>query len=218
MTSSLAQTFLKFALTQQALAFGGFTLKSGRTSPYFFNAGHLTESASSLSQLGHFYATLLRQSAIEVDVLFGPAYKGIPIVSAMGCALADTHPNLGVSFNRKEAKDHGEKGQLVGAPLAGKRVCIVDDVITAGTAIREVIPLIESQGGQVSAIALALDRQEKVDESSEVSAIHQLREELAIPIVTLASFSDLLQLVERDSALQAHLGAVKTYHANYFCG
>ena len=149
--------FLQLALTADALRFGQFTLKSGRLSPYFFNAGRF-DSGSLLSQLGACYADAIDASGIKYDVVFGPAYKGIPLATAMACELAQRGRDLPLSFNRKEAKDHGEGGQLIGADMNGKRVLIVDDVITAGTAIREALGIIRAAGGTPAGIVVALDR------------------------------------------------------------
>src|SRR5690606_33448688 len=155
--------FLQLALDADALRFGEFTLKSGRVSPYFFNAGHF-DSGAALATLAGCYADAIDAAGLEFDLLFGPAYKGIPLATALACEYARRGRDLPVAFNRKEAKDHGEGGSLIGAPLAGRRVLVVDDVITAGTAVREALATITAAGGSVAALAIALDRQEAVAE------------------------------------------------------
>ncbi|MCF5502923.1 orotate phosphoribosyltransferase, partial [Pseudomonas syringae] len=172
--------FIRFAIDRGVLRFGEFTLKSGRTSPYFFNAG-LFNTGSALAQLGRFYAAAVAESGIRFDVLFGPAYKGIPLASATAVALAEHHGrDLPWCFNRKEAKAHGEGGSLVGSPLAGN-VLIIDDVITAGTAIREVMQIIKDQDATAAGVLIALNRQERGN--GELSAIQEVERDFGIPVV-----------------------------------
>ena len=182
--------FIQFAIERGVLRFGEFTLKSGRTSPYFFNAG-LFNSGLALARLGRFYAAALVDSGIPFDVLFGPAYKGIPLAAATAVALAEQHgQDLPWCFNRKEAKDHGEGGTLVGAPLAG-RVLIVDDVITAGTAIREVMQIIHGQAAQAAGVLIALNRQERGQ--GELSAIQEVERDFQIPVVSIVALDQVLE-------------------------
>src|SRR5690554_5662750 len=181
--------FINFALRQEVLRFGEFTLKSGRTSPYFFNAG-LFNSGEALVELGKSYAETIIRSEIAFDVLFGPAYKGIPLGSATASMLAEHHQRpTPFAFNRKEVKAHGEGGQLVGAAMQGKRVLIIDDVITAGTAIREVLPLIEESGGVVSGVVIALNRQERGRGGR--AAISEVRQDLGRPVIFI--ITDILR-------------------------
>ncbi|MCF7201403.1 orotate phosphoribosyltransferase [Pseudomonas oligotrophica] len=205
--------FISFAIERGVLRFGQFTLKSGRTSPYFFNAG-LFNTGKALAQLGRFYAAAVADSGIEFDVIFGPAYKGIPLASATAIALAEQHQrDLPWCFNRKEAKDHGEGGTLVGAPLDG-RVLIVDDVITAGTAIREVMQIIQGQdSAQAAGVLIALDRQERGQ--GELSAIQEVERDYAMPVVSIVSLSQVLEYLAGDNQLKQHLPAVEAYRAQY---
>ncbi|OOE11050.1 orotate phosphoribosyltransferase [Stutzerimonas degradans] len=204
--------FIRFAIERGVLRFGEFTLKSGRTSPYFFNAG-LFNSGSALAQLGRFYAAAVMESGIDFDVIFGPAYKGIPLAAATAIALAEQHErDLPWCFNRKEAKDHGEGGTLVGAPLAG-RVLIVDDVITAGTAIREVMQIIQGQQAQAAGVLIALNRQERGQ--GELSAIQEVERDYAMPVISIVSLSQVLEYLEKDNQLKQHLPAVQAYRAQY---
>ncbi|ACO76548.1 orotate phosphoribosyltransferase [Azotobacter vinelandii CA] len=204
--------FIRFAIERGVLRFGEFTLKSGRTSPYFFNAG-LFDSGLALARLGRFYASALVGSGIAFDVLFGPAYKGIPLAAATAVALAEHHGlDLPWCFNRKEAKDHGEGGSLVGAPLSG-RVLIVDDVITAGTAIREVMQIIQGQGARAAGVLIALNRQERGQ--GALSAIQEVERDFAMPVVSIASLSDVLEYLAEDAQLKRHLSAVEAYRAQY---
>ncbi|WP_338522104.1 orotate phosphoribosyltransferase [Pseudomonas batumici] len=204
--------FIRFAIDRGVLRFGEFTLKSGRTSPYFFNAG-LFNSGSALAQLGRFYAAAIVESGIPFDVLFGPAYKGIPLAAATAVALAEHHGlDLPWCFNRKEAKAHGEGGSLVGAPLAGD-VLIIDDVITAGTAIREVMQIIQAQGAKPAGVLIALNRQERGN--GELSAIQEVERDFAIPVVSIVSLTQVLQFLADDEQLKQHLPAVEAYRAQY---
>ncbi|WP_137819053.1 orotate phosphoribosyltransferase [Pseudomonas sp. 2FG] len=204
--------FIRFAIERGVLRFGEFTLKSGRTSPYFFNAG-LFNSGLALAQLGRFYAAALVESGIAFDVLFGPAYKGIPLAATTAVALAEQHQrDLPWCFNRKEAKDHGEGGTLVGAPLAG-RVLIIDDVITAGTAIREVMQIIHGQGAQAAGVLIALNRQERGQ--GELSAIQEVERDFGMPVVSIVSLQQVLEYLADDAELKQHLPAVQAYRAQY---
>ena len=205
--------FIRFAIDRGVLRFGEFTLKSGRTSPYFFNAG-LFNSGSALAQLGRFYAAAIAESGIPFDVLFGPAYKGIPLAATTAVALAEHHDrDLPWCFNRKEAKAHGEGGSLVGAPLTGE-VLIIDDVITAGTAIREVMQIIASQdGAKAAGVLIALNRQERGN--GELSAIQEVERDFGIPVVSIVSLNQVLQFLEDDPQLKQHLPAVKAYREQF---
>ena len=204
--------FIRFAIERGVLRFGEFTLKSGRVSPYFFNAG-LFNSGLALAQLGRFYAASVIESGISFDVLFGPAYKGIPLAAATAVALAEQHQlDMPWCFNRKEAKAHGEGGSLVGAPLQG-RVLIVDDVITAGTAIREVMQVIQGQEAQAAGVLIALNREECGQ--GELSAIQEVERDFAMPVVSIVSLAQVLEYLADDAELKQHLPAVQAYRAQY---
>ena len=204
--------FIRFAIERGVLRFGSFTLKSGRTSPYFFNAG-LFNSGLALAQLGRLYAAAVVESGIAFDVLFGPAYKGIPLAAATAVALAEQHQlDLPWCFNRKEAKTHGEGGSLVGAPLEG-RVLIVDDVITAGTAIREVMQIIQAQGAQAAGVLIALNREERGQ--GELSAIQEVERDFAMPVVSIVSLTQVLEYLADNAELKQHLPAVQAYREQY---
>ncbi|SNS60780.1 orotate phosphoribosyltransferase [Pseudomonas segetis] len=204
--------FIRFAIERGVLRFGSFTLKSGRTSPYFFNAG-LFDSGLALAQLGRFYAAAVVESGIDFDVLFGPAYKGIPLAATTAVALAEHHQrDVPWCFNRKEAKDHGEGGTLVGASLAGKAL-IIDDVITAGTAIREVMQIIKSQNAGCAGVLIALNRQERGQ--GELSAIQEVERDFTIPVVSIVSLEQVLEYLAEDAELKQHLPAVEAYRAQY---
>ncbi len=204
--------FIEFALEKQVLKFGEFTLKSGRKSPYFFNAG-LFNTGRDLARLGRFYAAALVDSGIEFDVLFGPAYKGIPIATTTAVALADHHDvNTPYCFNRKEAKDHGEGGNLVGSKLEG-RVMLVDDVITAGTAIRESMELIQANKADLAGVLVAIDRQEKG--KGELSAIQEVERDFGCAVISIVSLTDLITYLEQQGNNTEHLEAVKAYRAQY---
>ncbi|TBR40946.1 orotate phosphoribosyltransferase [Marinomonas agarivorans] len=208
------QKFIEFAIAKNVLKFGEFTLKSGRTSPYFFNAG-LFNSGQALAELGRFYAEALVASGISYDVLFGPAYKGIPLASTTAVALNDHHQqDVPYVFNRKEAKTHGEGGHLVGASLAGN-VMIIDDVITAGTAIREVMHIINQANAAPAGVLIALDRQERGKDT--LSAIQEVERDFSIPVVSIVTLNDIMTyLAEQNSAeLSKHLEAIKAYRAEY---
>ena len=204
--------FIRFAIERGVLRFGQFTLKSGRVSPYFFNAG-LFDSGLALAKLGRFYAAAVVNSGISFDVLFGPAYKGIPLAATTAVALADQHQlDVPWCFNRKEAKDHGEGGSLVGAPLAGD-VLIIDDVITAGTAIREVMQIINAQQAKAAGVLIALNREERGN--GELSAIQEVERDFGIPVVSIVSLTQVLEFLADDPQLKQHLPAVEAYRAQY---
>ncbi|KAA8671107.1 orotate phosphoribosyltransferase [Vibrio gigantis] len=204
--------FIEFALEKEVLKFGEFTLKSGRKSPYFFNAG-LFNTGRDLARLGRFYAAALADSGIEFDVLFGPAYKGIPIATTTAVALADHHDvDTPYCFNRKEAKNHGEGGNLVGSALEG-RIMLVDDVITAGTAIRESMEIIQANGADLAGVLVAIDRQEKG--KGELSAIQEVERDFGCAIISIVSLTDLVTFLEEKGTDEAHLESVKAYRAQY---
>lgn len=211
-TSTSPAAFVEFCLRLGVLRFGSFTLKSGRQSPYFFNAG-LFNSGGAIAQLGRFYAQAIMQSGIAHDMLFGPAYKGIPLVTSTAVALADEHQrDLPWAFNRKEAKDHGEGGTIVGAPLKG-RVLIVDDVITAGTAIRESIDIIRAAGATPAGIVLALDRQEKG--KGELSAVQEVQQQYGLPVASIIKLADLIEHLQQAAGAADTLSAVRGYRSQY---
>lgn len=204
--------FIELALAKNVLKFGEFTLKSGRVSPYFFNAG-LFNTGRDLALLGQFYAQTLIDNHVPCDVLFGPAYKGIPIATTTAVALAEHHDmDVPYCFNRKEAKDHGEGGTLVGSPLTGN-VVIVDDVITAGTAIRESMEIIKQHDATLSGVLLSLDRQEKGRGS--LSAIQELERDYQCQVYSIITLDDLISYLTESETLSAHLPAVKAYRERY---
>ena len=203
--------FVEFAIASQVLCFGEFKTKAGRMSPYFFNAG-LFNDGIKLKRLGEFYAKAIVDSGIAFDVLFGPAYKGIPLAASIAIALASMGRNVPFAFNRKEAKDHGEGGTLVGAKLQG-RVLIVDDVISAGTSVRESVELIRSAGAEPAGVVIALDRMERG--TGERSAVQEVREQYGIPVVAVVTLDNLVEYLKRDADRQAELQAVAGYRAAY---
>lgn len=204
--------FLEFAIAQGVLRFGEFTLKSGRISPYFFNAG-LFRSGTALAKLGRYYAAAVVRSGRPFDMLFGPAYKGIPLACATAIALADQHGrDVPWCFNRKEAKDHGEGGLIVGAPLAG-RVLIVDDVITAGTAIRESMTLLDNAHAQAAGVVIALNRQERGQ--GDLSAIQEVEKNYGMPVISIVCLDDLIAYLQEQPGYAAQLAAVAAYRAQY---
>lgn len=200
------------ALELEVLRFGEFKLKSGRMSPYFFNAG-LFNTGYAAAKLGRAYAAAVAESAIEFDMLFGPAYKGIPLVSLAAAALAE-HQNIDVpfAFNRKEVKDHGEGGQIVGAPISG-RVLILDDVITAGTAIREAIDIIRTAGGTPAGIIIALDRQERGEKT--LSAVQEVEEQFGLPVTSIIKLEELIEHLESSEEYSEYLPSVEAYGRQY---
>jgi orotate phosphoribosyltransferase len=206
------QEFIEFALKIGVLRFGEFTLKSGRVSPYFFNAG-LFNSGSSLAQLGRYYAQTIVDSKLEFDVLYGPAYKGIPLAAATAIALADHHGmDMPYAFNRKEAKDHGEGGTIVGAPLQGK-VLIIDDVISAGTSVRESIDIITAANAEPAGVVIALDRQEKG--RGETSAIQEVEHNYGLTVASIIQLRLLIEYLERQSDMRDSLQAINAYREKY---
>ncbi|KAI9207806.1 orotate phosphoribosyltransferase [Polychytrium aggregatum] len=206
--------FLQFAIENKVLTFGSFKLKSGRISPYFFNAG-LFNTGEALARLGKYYASAIVDSGLQYDVLFGPAYKGIPLVSATSVALYEHHKaSVPYSFNRKEAKDHGEGGNIVGAALKG-RIAIIDDVITAGTAIRESAALITANNAQVAGLIIALDRQERVTEDSPYSAIQQVEMDLKVPVISIVKMEHLIEYLAGLSGFEKEVEDIKQYRAKY---
>ena len=214
----LAQEFVQFAVEAGVLRFGEFKTKAGRLSPYFFNAG-LFDDGAKLGRLAGFYARSLLTSGLQFDLLFGPAYKGIPLAAAVAVELARLGRNVPFAYNRKEAKDHGEGGTLVGAPVRG-RVLIIDDVISAGTSVRESIAMITAAGATPCAVAIALDRQERATEGgqdSPLSAVQQVRTQLKLDVASIATLSDLLQYLQHTGmAGQAqHLPRVQAYRDRY---
>jgi orotate phosphoribosyltransferase len=204
--------FIEFALSKQVLRFGEFTLKSGRTSPYFFNAG-LFNTGGDLARLGRFYAAALQDSKIDYNLLFGPAYKGIPIATTTAVALSDSYDiDMPYCFNRKEAKTHGEGGSLVGSALEGK-VMLVDDVITAGTAIRESMEIIKAHGAELSGVLIALDRQEKG--RAELSAIQEVERDFNTKVISIVTLADLITYLEEKPDMADSLASIKKYRQDY---
>lgn len=207
--------FLDFAINSGVLKFGQFTLKSGRSSPYFFNTG-LFNSGAGLAQLGRYYARAILQSGIEFDMIFGPAYKGIPLAAATTIALADHHGlDIPYAFDRKEAKDHGEGGNIVGAPLTG-RVLIIDDVITSGLSAGYSIDLIREHGAAAAGFVVSLDRKEKMPDSS-ISALQSLQQAQNLPVFSIATLDDLVELLNQDPEKTATLSAITRYREQYGC-
>lgn len=204
--------FIEFAIERGVLKFGEFTLKSGRVSPYFFNAG-LFNRGGDLAKLGRFYADALMDAGVAFDVLFGPAYKGIPIATTTAVALADSHKlDVPYCFNRKEAKTHGEGGNLVGSPLEGK-VMLVDDVITAGTAIRESMTLIEQQQASLSGVLIALDRQERGN--GELSAIQEVERDFGTQVISIVSLADVVVYLTEKGGFGNEINAINAYRESY---
>lgn len=209
--SNFRQDFIRFSLERQVLRFGSFVTKAGRQSPYFFNAGLFNDGLSTL-RLSRFYAQAIEASAVSFDMLFGPAYKGIILASATAMALAENGRNVPFAYNRKEAKDHGEGGVLVGAPLQG-RVLIIDDVISAGTSVRESVQLIRDAGAEPAGVAIALDRMERGQGS--LSAVQEVSRDYGLPVIAIATLEDMLGYLAQSPALQAHLAAVQAYRTRY---
>ena len=209
--TDLSQSFIAFAIQKQVFKFGEFTTKAGRLSPYFFNAG-LFDDGISLLKLGEFYAQSIQKSGIEFDMLFGPAYKGITLAAAIAIAFAKNGRNVPYAYNRKEAKDHGEGGTIVGAPLGG-RVLIIDDVISAGTSVRESVDLITQSGAIACGVAIALDRQEKG--LGELSAVQEVQKDHLLPVCAIANLTDLLSYIEHQADFERYLEAVQQYRQQY---
>jgi orotate phosphoribosyltransferase len=204
--------FLEFAIAENVLSFGEFTLKSGRISPYFFNFG-LFKSGSALSRLGRFYAQSIIDSGVEFDMLFGPAYKGIPLVAVTAAALYEHHDkDYSYAFNRKEAKKHGEGGSIVGAPLEG-RVLVVDDVMTAGTAIREAADIVNQAGAEFAGVAISLDRQEKGQ--SKLSAVQEVEKQFAVTVSSIVGLNDVIQHVSENIQDHVILDRIQSYRERY---
>ena len=205
------QEFIELAIKHEVLCFGDFTLKSGRQSPYFFNAGKFS-SGTALATIGRCYAQAIVDSGIVFDMLFGPAYKGIPLVAAIAVALAEHHQlDFPYGFNRKEKKTHGEGGELVGAEVHGQRVLIVDDVITAGTAIREVMDLLAAQGAEAAGVVIGLDRQEKG--KGELSAVQEVSEQFAIDVVSVINLQTVVDFLQQQSSVE--LASLQRYQQSY---
>ncbi|QWE26668.1 orotate phosphoribosyltransferase [Polynucleobacter sp. AP-Ainpum-60-G11] len=216
--NSNQDNFIQFALEANVLSFGEFKTKAGRHSPYFFNAGGFNDGAR-LSALGRYYAKALQESGLQYDMLYGPAYKGITLAAATAIALADAGHNVPYAYNRKEAKDHGEGGSLVGAPVKGK-VVIIDDVISAGTSVRESVKLIRDAGAEPAAVLIALDRMEKSGTATEIgdkSAVQAVEQEFGLPVVAIANLADLMAFLTGSSNadLTNYLPAVKAYREKY---
>jgi orotate phosphoribosyltransferase len=205
------QEFIEFALASKVLRFGEFTTKAGRLSPYFFNAG-LFNDGQSLGRLAEFYAKAVEAGGVRFDMLFGPAYKGIPLVAAISVALAQRGRNFPFAYNRKEAKDHGEGGSIVGAPLAGQ-VLIVDDVISAGTSVRESVQLIRAAGATPAGVLIALDRQERG--LGELSAVQEVQRDYGIPVIAVAGLRDLMAYLEHHPEFSSYQTAVALYREQY---
>src|SRR5689334_5420194 len=203
--------FIRFTIDQKVLRFGEFKTKAGRLTPYFFNAGLFYDGAA-LKQLAQFYAKAILAAGVEFDMLFGPAYKGIPLVAAVSIALADAGRNARYSFNRKETKDHGEGGSVIGAPLSG-RVLIVDDVISAGTSVRESVNLIGASNAIACGVAIALDRMERG--TGALSAVQEVRASYNIPVISIATLDDLMTYLKTDPRQEQHLAAVGRYREQY---
>jgi len=211
MATDFRQEFIQFTIEQSVLRFGEYKTKAGRVSPYFFDAG-LFHDGAALKRLAQFYAKAIVAGGIGFDMLFGPAYKGIPLVAATAIALADTGRNVPYSFNRKEAKDHGEGGSVIGAPLAG-RVLIVDDVISAGTSVRESVELIRAGGATPCGVLIALDRMERG--SGNLSAVQEVRTRYNIPVISIATLDDLVGFLKADPRRAHDLAAVARYRNSY---
>ncbi len=205
------QQFIQYALDCGVLKFGEFQLKSGRISPYFFNTG-LFNSGAQLDKLGQFYAQALIAAGVEVDVLYGPAYKGIPLVSATSIAYSRLKGDIPFAFNRKETKDHGEGGTLVGASLKGK-VWILDDVITAGTSVRESVDIIRGAGATVAGVVIALDRQEKG--LNDLSAVQEVSAQFGIPVIAIISLADIVEFIEQNNPSSEKLAIIKAYRQKF---
>ncbi|WP_025869984.1 orotate phosphoribosyltransferase [Methylobacillus glycogenes] len=209
--SDSTQDFIQFAIQKQVLRFGEFKTKAGRLSPYFFNAG-LFNDGESLLRIGEFYAAAILRSGVQFDMLFGPAYKGITLAASIVIALARQGHNIPYAFNRKEAKDHGEGGTIVGAPLQG-RVLIVDDVISAGTSVRESVNIISSSGATPAGVVIALDRQERG--LGALSAVQEVEQQHGLPVISIANLQALIAYLDQSEALASHRPAIAAYRASY---
>jgi len=205
--------FLKFAIDTGVLKFGEFTLKSGRKSPYFFNSG-LFNTGATLAKLGHFYAQSLVASGLEYDLIYGPAYKGIPLASALAISLSiEFGKDVPYAFNRKESKDHGEGGNIVGSSLQGKKVLIIDDVISAGTSVRESMDIIKANNAEAAGVIIALDRQEVG--KGDTTAIQEVEKEFKIPVINIVCLGNLINYLETEKVDQTQIEAIKAYRAKY---
>jgi orotate phosphoribosyltransferase len=209
--SDFSHEFISFACDKGVLRFGEFKTKAGRLSPYFFNAGLFNDGAS-LARLADYYAQAILAAPLDFGMLFGPAYKGIPLVAAIAMKLAERGRNLPFAFNRKEAKDHGEGGTLIGAPLAG-RVLIVDDVISAGTSVRESVEIIKASGAVPAGVAIAIDRQERG--TGELSAVQEVERDMGMPVIAVAHLTDVIDYLAGQPALEQNLAAVRRYRETY---
>jgi orotate phosphoribosyltransferase len=211
MSTSFRHDFIRFVIAQKVLAFGEFKTKAGRLSPYFFNAG-LFHDGVALKTLAQFYAKAIVDSGLQFDMLFGPAYKGIPLAAALSIAFADAGRTLNYSFNRKEEKDHGEGGSVIGAKLAG-RVLIIDDVISAGTSVRESVAIIKAAGATPCGVAIALDRMERG--TGALSAVQEVKRDYDMPVISVANLDDLVEFLNVDQSLSAFLGPLNRYRDQY---
>lgn len=209
--TDITQDFIRFAIDKQVLRFGAFKTKAGRLSPYFFNAG-LFDDGESLMKLGEFYAASILKSGIQFDMLFGPAYKGITLAASIAIALARQGRNVPYAYNRKEAKDHGEGGTIVGAPLAG-RILIVDDVISAGTSVRESVDIIHSAGATPAGVAIAIDRQERG--SGELSAVQEVEQNNGLPVCSIANLEGLIKYLQNQPDMAQNLITIESYRKEY---
>ena len=214
MMQDYQRDFFDFIITSGALRFGQFTLKSGRISPYFFNAGQFS-TGSSISHLSRYYAAAIEQSDIAYDLIFGPAYKGIPLAVATSMALYDQYDlDMPYAFNRKEAKDHGEGGNLVGAELSG-RILVIDDVISAGTSVRESFSIIDQHEARMAAVIIALDRQERGQ--GRQSAIDEIEQKYGIPVINIANLTDLISYLSEQADMEKTLAEIRLYQSEYGC-
>jgi orotate phosphoribosyltransferase len=211
MPANFRHEFIEFTLARRVLSFGEFKTKAGRISPYFFDAG-LFYDGQSLQQLAQFYAKAILAAGIQFDMLFGPAYKGIPLVAAVAIALADTGRNVRYSFNRKEEKDHGERGVVIGAPLTG-RVLIVDDVISAGTSVRQSVNLIRASQAIPCGVVIALDRMERG--AGDLSAVQEVEQHYHMPVISIATLEDLVAYLQADDRMSPNLAAINKYRGQY---
>jgi orotate phosphoribosyltransferase len=211
--TDITQDFIQFAINKQVLRFGEFKTKAGRLSPYFFNAG-LFNDGESLMKLGEFYAAAILRSGIQFDMLFGPAYKGITLAASIAIALARQGINLPYAYNRKEAKDHGEGGSIVGAPLIG-RILIVDDVISAGTSVRESVDIIRAAGAIPAGVAIAIDRQERG--TGELSAVQEVEHHNGLPVCSIANLEGLINYLQNQPDMAQNLIAIEAYRKQYGC-